>query len=149
MACGRRLRFRTRSGGEETLHIDGRRAGSPQAEFTEYLDEGQCLAARADGDEMSDLAGETSVPTPDPTVTDDGAAQAFAEEQVREVVQCRGAGVIAFGLRGTERLTAVDLATGRTLTATALKDPGAGWLKTIGDDLWYIAPEGSAVVVRP
>jgi outer membrane protein assembly factor BamB len=53
------------------------------------------------------------------------------------------------GLRGTERLTAVDLATGRTLTATALKDLGAGWLKPIGDDLWYIAPEGSAVVVRP
>ena len=61
MARGRRLRFRTGNGGEETLHIDGRGAGSPQAEFTEYLDEGQCLAARADGDEVSDLAGRLLV----------------------------------------------------------------------------------------
>ena len=53
------------------------------------------------------------------------------------------------GLRGTERLTAVDLASGRTLSSAALKDVGAGWLKPIGDDLWYIAPAGYAVVVRP
>jgi outer membrane protein assembly factor BamB len=52
-------------------------------------------------------------------------------------------------LRATEALAAVDLATGRTLTATALKDPGAGWLQPVGDDLWYLAPQGYAVVVRP
>jgi outer membrane protein assembly factor BamB len=51
--------------------------------------------------------------------------------------------------RGTERLTAVDVGTGRTRTATALKDLGAHWLTPVGDDLWYIAPEGYAGVVRP
>ena len=50
---------------------------------------------------------------------------------------------------GTERLTAVDVGDGRTLTATALTDIGAGWLTPVGGDLWYIAPEGYAVVVRP
>lgn len=39
------------------------------------------------------------------------------------------------GMRGTERLTAVDLATGRKLRTTAMNDPGAGWPKAIGDDL--------------
>jgi outer membrane protein assembly factor BamB len=51
--------------------------------------------------------------------------------------------------KAAERLTAVDLADGRTRTATGLKDYGAGWLKPIGDELWYIAPQGYAVVVRP
>jgi hypothetical protein len=47
------------------------------------------------------------------------------------------------------RLTAVDIGTGRTLTATALEDLGAGWLTPVGGALWYIAPQGYAVVVRP
>ena len=51
--------------------------------------------------------------------------------------------------RGTERLTAVDLGTGRTLSTTALKDFGAGWLTPVGDGLWFIAPQGYAVVVEP
>lgn len=51
--------------------------------------------------------------------------------------------------RASERLTAIDLGDGRTRTATVLKDYGAGWLRPIGDELWYVAPEGSAVVVRP
>ncbi len=51
--------------------------------------------------------------------------------------------------RASERLSAVDLANGRTRTATKLKDYGAGWLTPIGDDLWYVAPDGNAVVVRP
>jgi outer membrane protein assembly factor BamB len=52
-------------------------------------------------------------------------------------------------VRGTVRLTAVDIGTGRTLTATALEDLGAGWLTPVGGALWYIAPQGYAVVVRP
>jgi outer membrane protein assembly factor BamB len=48
-----------------------------------------------------------------------------------------------------QRLTALDLANGRTLTGTALKDYGAAWLKPIGDRLWYLAPAGYAVEVRP
>jgi hypothetical protein len=48
---------------------------------------------------VSDLAGEASVPAPDPAVADDGTAQSLTEEQIREVVQGRGAGVVAFGLR--------------------------------------------------
>jgi outer membrane protein assembly factor BamB len=51
--------------------------------------------------------------------------------------------------RVTERLTALDLATGRTRTATSLKDYGASTLTPIGDELWYIAPDGHAVVVQP
>ena len=51
--------------------------------------------------------------------------------------------------RASERLTAVDLATGRTRTATSLKDYGAGWLRSIGGELWYVAPQGYAVVMRP
>jgi DNA-directed RNA polymerase specialized sigma24 family protein len=52
-------------------------------------------------------------------------------------------------LRGTERLTAVDVGTGRTITATSLKDFGAGWLTPVGENLWLIAPTGYAVVVKP
>jgi hypothetical protein len=51
--------------------------------------------------------------------------------------------------RVSKRLAAVDLATGRTLNATALKDYGADWLTPIANQLWYIAPRGDAVVVRP
>jgi hypothetical protein len=53
------------------------------------------------------------------------------------------------GQRVSERLAAVDLGTGRPLTATALKDYEADWLTPVGGELWYLGPEGDAVVVRP
>ena len=48
-----------------------------------------------------------------------------------------------------ERLVALDLATGTTRTVAKLKDYGAAWLRPIGDELWYVAPAGYAVVMRP
>jgi hypothetical protein len=48
----------------------------------------------------------------------------------------------------TERLGAVDLATGRTLSSTRMQDLGGAWMQQIGDELWYLA-EGYAIVVRP
>jgi outer membrane protein assembly factor BamB len=57
--------------------------------------------------------------------------------------------LIQNSMRGSEQLTAVDVADGRSLAGTALKDYGAGWLESVGSDLWYIAPAGYAVVVRP
>ena len=51
--------------------------------------------------------------------------------------------------RATERLTAVDLADGRKLASAGSEDFGADWLEPIGTDLWYIAPAGYAVVMRP
>jgi outer membrane protein assembly factor BamB len=52
--------------------------------------------------------------------------------------------------RGTERLTAVNLANGRTLSTATLKDSGgAGWLTPIAGKLWFITPTAQAVVVRP
>jgi hypothetical protein len=53
-------------------------------------------------------------------------------------------------VRGSERLTAVNLASGRPLSTTALKDAsGADWLMPIAAKLWFITPTAQAVVVRP
>jgi hypothetical protein len=49
----------------------------------------------------------------------------------------------------SEQLTAVDLATGKPITGARMKDYGGAWLKAIGGELWYVAPQGYAVVVRP
>jgi hypothetical protein len=50
--------------------------------------------------------------------------------------------------RATERLGAVDLATGRMLSSTRMPNLGGAWMQPVGDELWYVA-EGYAVVVRP
>ena len=51
-------------------------------------------------------------------------------------------------LRGTERLTAVDLASGKRLSSTVLEDNGADWLMPVAGELWFITPSSQAVVVR-
>jgi outer membrane protein assembly factor BamB len=82
----------------------------------------------------------------------EGSAMQTGSGRTDGTVAIAGRTVWAFtldGRRGTERLTAIDLATGRTLTATALNDLGAGWMKPVGDELWYLAPTSHAVVVRP
>ena len=46
----------------------------------------------------------------------------------------------------TERLTAIDLASGRILGSTPLQDLGADWLTVVGDQLWYArAPQTIAL----
>ena len=84
---------------EEPAGINGRGAGLPEPKGAEDLDQAHCLALRADGDEVSDLASEACVPADDLAIADDGRAKSFAEEDIDEVVQCRGAGMVAFGLR--------------------------------------------------
>jgi hypothetical protein len=47
-----------------------------------------------------------------------------------------------------DRLTAIDLPTGRILGSTVLKDPSADLLTIVGDELWYVhAPQ--TVGLRP
>lgn len=50
----------------------------------------------------------------------------------------------------TERLFAVDLASGRVLRGIALGDPDSDYaLAGVADELWVSTPDGKAVVVRP
>ena len=97
----RGLRLGPRAGrhGQEPVHVDGRRPGLPQAELAEYLDERNRLALRAGRDEVRDLAGQAAMPAPYLAVADDRAAESLAEEEVGEVVQGGGVGVVTFGPR--------------------------------------------------
>ena len=96
---GRRLGARAADCGEEPVYVDGRRSGLPQAELAEYLDERNRLALRAGRDEVRNLAGQAAMPAPYLAVTDDRTAQSLAEEEIGEVVQGGGAGVVTFGPR--------------------------------------------------
>jgi len=49
----------------------------------------------------------------------------------------------------TERLAGVDPANGHLLTFTQMKDIGGAGMQPIADDLWYVAPKGYTVIVRP
>jgi len=55
----------------------------------------------------------------------------------------------ANGLTATERLTGLDLASGRIVTSTRVPDTGANWLTGVGHELWYGTTDGRIVVVRP
>ncbi len=96
---GRRAGLRAGGGSQEAVHVDRRGARPPQAQFAEYLGEGHGPAGRAGRDEVGDLARQAVVPAPDLAVADDRAAQPLAEEQVPEVVQRHGPGLVAFGPR--------------------------------------------------
>jgi hypothetical protein len=91
-----RLWARAGCGGQEPVHVDGRRIGLPEAELAEYFDERNRLALRASGDKVRNLAGEAGMPAPYLAIADDRAAQSLAQEEVGEVVQ-GSAGVVTFG----------------------------------------------------
>ena len=74
--------------------------GPAQAEGAEYLDQARGLPVRADGDEVRDLASQPSAPPADLSVADDGAAQSFPQEDIREVIQAACAAALALGPRG-------------------------------------------------
>ena len=83
-----RGRRRRAAAAAAALDVDRGRAGATQAERREHLGQWHGHAAGSDGHQVRDLAGQAGVAAADLAVADDGAAEAFAEVEVDEVVAC-------------------------------------------------------------
>lgn len=143
---GTLLRFDAHTGART-----GQASGPPGPANLAVLPDGGVVVGNEDGtltriDGSSGRARWTVRPAVPDVAGEHGSGRMF-----RPIVIAGGAAWVLSqdSQRVSERLAAVDLATGRTLTAAALKDYGADWLTPIANQLWYIAPRGDAVVVRP
>jgi hypothetical protein len=80
---GVRPRLPAAGRGQQAVDVDRGRAGPPEAKLGENVDEARCLAPRADGDEVGDLARETVCSPPDCCPHLGGAAMAMADPCAR------------------------------------------------------------------
>jgi PQQ-like domain len=143
---GRLLRFDARTGARK-----GEATSPPGPASLAVLSDGGVVVAGEDGtlsriDTATGRARWTTAPPERSVPTEQGSGRID-----RAVAIAGGTAWVLFqnATRASEQLTAVDLATGKPVTGARMKDYGGAWLKAIGGELWYVAPQGYAVVVRP